>query len=164
VIILHASSLVGLLAVPVLALLSLWRWRRREAPVSSLLIWRRVAAEHASRSAHQRRHRVDPFLLLRVAIAVALTGAAAGVLFLSKDPPGRSVVLIVDHSASMAASWDACRAALDRALDSLDPADTPWTSCPCPERGSLPVRSRRRQPDATLGRWSPPIGRRSPAP
>ncbi|NQT86829.1 BatA domain-containing protein [bacterium] len=123
-IILHASSLVGLLAVPVLALLSLWRWRRREAPVSSLLIWRRVAAEHASRSAHQRRHRVDPLLLLRVAIAVALTGAAAGVLFLSKDPPGRSVVLIVDHSASMAASWDACRAALDRALDSLDPADT----------------------------------------
>ena len=40
---LHPWGLLGLLAVPALIALSLWRRQRREAVASSLLLWRQVA-------------------------------------------------------------------------------------------------------------------------
>ena len=86
---LHPWALVALLAVPVLVLLSLWRWRRREAPVSSLLLWRQVAGELAASPASHRRRRLDPLLLLRAAIALVLAGAAAGLLVPHGGQPGR---------------------------------------------------------------------------
>ena len=118
---LYPLGLLGLLAVPVLVALSLWRRQRREVAVSSLLLWRDVAGESKDTPKSQRRRRVDPLLVLRVAVALLLTAALCGLSWLRTTPRRRTVVLVLDTSASMATRrpdgrtrWEACR---DRLVD-----------------------------------------------
>ncbi|NQT51063.1 BatA domain-containing protein [bacterium] len=96
-------GLLGLLAVPALVALSLWRRRRRESVASSLLLWRQVADARRQLPASRRQRRLDPLLVLRIAIALALTGALSGLAWVRADARRRHVALVLDRSASMAA-------------------------------------------------------------
>ena len=135
---LHPLGLLGLLAVPVVIVLSLWRWRRREVAVSSLMLWRGVAAAARQAPRSQRRRRVDPLLILRVAVAVALAGALCGLAWVRPERVARRLVVVADLSASMAARrldgrtrWQACADAL-RALIDRAGADGRVTVVPMP--------------------------------
>jgi len=112
-------GLLGLVSVPVVVALSLWRWRRREVSVSSLLLWRQVAAAWHDAPKARRRRRLDPLVALRVAVALVLTAALCGLVWVHVGSSSRRVVLVIDRSASMAAKrpdggsrWEACRADL----------------------------------------------------
>jgi len=123
-------GLLGLLSVPVLVALSLWRRRRREVAVSSLLLWRQVAAAQRAAPPTQRRRRVDPLIALRLAVALVLTGAMCGLLWLRRGAPTRRLTVVVDRSASMAmrrpdgrSRWQACLDELRPLLGRLGPRD-----------------------------------------
>ena len=127
---LHPWGLLGLLAVPVLVALSLWRRQRREAVASSLLLWRQVADLRRTARAAEQRRRIDPLLVVRVAAALVLAAALCGPLWLRTRRAARRVVLVVDRSASMAtrradgaSRWAAARRALLGLLGSLSPGD-----------------------------------------
>ena len=123
---LYPLGLLGLLAVPAVIVLSLWRWRRRDVAVPSLMLWRGLAAAARQAPRSRRRRRVDPLLVLRVAVAVALAGALCGLAWVRPERVARRLVIVADLSASMAARrpdgrtrWQACadelRALIDRA-------------------------------------------------
>ncbi|MFP4057482.1 MAG: BatA domain-containing protein, partial [Candidatus Brocadiia bacterium] len=123
-------GLLGLASLPALLALSLWRWRRREVAVPSLLLWRDVAEEERQSPQARRRRRLDPLLVLRLAVALALTAALCGPVWVAPRRPRRRLVLVVDGSASMAARrpdgrsrWEAARGPLLEALDAMDSAD-----------------------------------------
>ncbi|MBM4041161.1 MAG: hypothetical protein FJ290_21885 [Planctomycetes bacterium] len=151
---LHPLGLLALLAVPVLIALSLWRWRRREVVVSSLLLWRDVATAWRQAPHARRRRQADPLLLLRVAVALALTAALCGPVWLSPSRATRRLIIVLDRSASMAAlrpdgatRWRACRDELLKLLVRLDPADRvevlalppPGGTAGLPSRGPAPA-------------------------
>ncbi|MBM4034221.1 MAG: hypothetical protein FJ291_20935 [Planctomycetes bacterium] len=128
--ILHPLGVLALAAVPVLVALSLWRWRRREAVVSSLLLWREVAAAWRQAPHARRRRHADPLLLVRVAVALVLAGALCAPVWLRPSPRARRLAIVLDRSASMAAlrpdgksRWRACRDELLKLLVRLDAAD-----------------------------------------
>ena len=126
---LHPLGLFALIAVPIVVALSLWRWRRRHVEVSSLLLWRDVAAQWRE-TPHARRRRLDPLILLRVAVALVLAAAIAGPAWVSTAGPARHLVLVLDRSASMAtvdadgqSRWQKARRELLSLLGRLAPAD-----------------------------------------
>ena len=127
---LHPLGLLALAAVPVLVALSLWRWRRREVVVSSLLLWRDVATAWRQAPHARRRRQADPLLLLRVAVALVLTAALCAPMWLLPSSVGRRLTVVLDRSASMAANrpegrtrWRVCRDELLKLLVRLDAAD-----------------------------------------
>ncbi len=93
-----SALLWGLLAVPVV-ILYLRRIRLRREPVATDLLWERVFAEQPMRTAWQR---------WRWAVSLAVQLVVLGLIVMAlADPqiPGpRRIVLIVDNSASMAAT------------------------------------------------------------
>jgi len=127
---LHPLGLLALVAVPVLIVLSLWRWRRREVQVSSLLLWRDVAAQWRQAPHARRRRQADPLVVLRVAAALALAAALCGLAWVRASRSERTLVLVLDRSASMAGPgvsgairWQWARGELERVLARLGPAD-----------------------------------------
>ena len=127
---LHPLGLLGLASLPVLLVLSLWRWRRRELSVSSLLLWQQVAAAWHASPKSQRRRLVDPLVALRVATALALTGALCAPVLVRTGRLARQLVLVLDRSASMGmrrpdglTRWEAARGELLAQLGRLDAAD-----------------------------------------
>ncbi len=88
------------LAIP-LVLLFLLRPSRPRRPVASVLLWRAVARDQQAGTPFQRLRRNLPLLLLLLALG-ALTYARARPVLLGKGG-GRSVVLLIDTSASMLA-------------------------------------------------------------
>jgi len=93
-------SLLLLLLIPVLILLHAIRTRRRDATVSSLLLWREALKE-TGRRFHLRRILQNLSLLLQIAATVLLATALAQPAVLRDNPEQRNLVLIVDTSASM---------------------------------------------------------------
>lgn len=142
---LHPLGLLGLAAIPALLALSLWRWRRREVEVSSLLLWREVAAERRQAPQARRRRQLDPLLLLRMAVALVLTAALCGPAWLHVARHSRRLVLVLDRSASMAARrpdgrsrWEACREELLRRVGRLDAGDrVELVAVPPPQEAAL---------------------------
>jgi len=127
---LQPLGLLALAAVPVLVALSLWRWRRREVIVSSLLLWRDVAAAWRHAPHARRRRQLDPLLILRVAVALALAGALCAPVLLRAARATRRLIVVLDRSASMATRrpdgltrWRAARDELLKLLVQLDAAD-----------------------------------------
>ena len=140
---LRVWGMLGLAAVPVLVALSLWRWRRREVRVSSLLLWRDVAARWREAPKARRRRQADPLLLLRIAAALVLTAGLCGLAAMGPARRSRRLAIVVDRSASMAARrpdgrtrWEACRDELLTLLESLDPWDRVALAAVPPPAGS----------------------------
>ncbi len=127
---LYPLGLLSLIAVPVLIALSLWRWRRRELVVPSLLLWRDVAAAWRQAPHARRRRRADPLLILRVAVAIALAAALCGPVWLAASRGAHRLAIVLDRSASMAARrpdgptrWRVARDELLKRLVSLEATD-----------------------------------------
>jgi len=93
-------ALLLLLLIPVLILLHAIRTRRRDATVSSLLLWQQALKE-TGRRFHLKRILRNLSLLLQIAATVLLATALAQPAVLRDNPEQRNLVLIVDTSASM---------------------------------------------------------------
>jgi hypothetical protein len=94
------AGLLGLLAVPLLVLLYLFRSRHQPRRVPSLILWRHVPRDEATATT-LRRPRWEWLLLWQVLLATALSLMLARPVV---DLPGqRHVGLVMDVSASMAA-------------------------------------------------------------
>jgi hypothetical protein len=121
----NPAGAFALAAVAVLVALTLWQRRTRVRRVSSLLLWRQIAAAPLER----RRFRADLLFLLQLALLLALIG---GFLRPYLDGPpdatsGTALVAVLDCSASMQTREDhgsrfaLARSRLHDVLSSLPP-------------------------------------------
>jgi hypothetical protein len=96
-------ALLGLLFVPAVIAMYLLRLRRTETVVPSTLLWQRLAADVEANAPWQRLRRSLLFLLQLLLVAILALLAARPFV---ERPAGlaRDLVLIVDTSASMAAT------------------------------------------------------------
>ena len=121
-------GLFALLGVPAAIAVALWRARRRDVTVPSLLLWQRLA-ERMAGSGRKHRKVVDASLVLAAVFALLLALAAAGPMLVRAAQPGRTLLLIVDRSASMqmkqlgTTRWEIARGELGKLLACLTPAD-----------------------------------------
>jgi hypothetical protein len=114
-------ALLGLLFVPAVIAMYLLKLRRDEAVVPSTLLWTRLVADVEANAPWQRLRR-SLLLLLQLLLVIAL-GLRAARPFLER-PAGlaRDIVLVMDTSASMAATDvvpDRLTAAKQVAIDAL---------------------------------------------
>ena len=115
-------ALLGLLFVPVVVAMYLLRLRRTETIVPSTLLWQRLAADVEANAPWQKLRRSLLFLLQLLLVAILAFLAARPFV---ERPAGlaRDLVLIVDTSASMAATDvapDRLGAAKRAAIDALN--------------------------------------------
>lgn len=96
------AALWGLCAVPLLVVLYLLRVRRREHPVSSVLLWERSAPTVAA-SRPTRRIERSLLLLLQVLAVAALVVALARPTVVGWSAGGGDLALVLDASLSMRA-------------------------------------------------------------
>ena len=101
-------ALLGLLFVPAVVAMYLLRLRRTETVVPSTLLWQRLAADVEANAPWQKLRR--SLLLLLQLLLVAILAFLAARPFVER-PAGlaRDLVVIVDTSASMAATDVAAR-------------------------------------------------------
>ena len=109
------AALWGLLAIPVLVLLYLLRVRRREHPVSSILLWQRSAPTLAAYRPARRIER-SLLLLLQILAAAAVVVALARPTAIVRGVEGGDLILVLDLSLSMRAR-DVAPTRFDRARD-----------------------------------------------
>jgi VWA domain-containing protein/aerotolerance regulator-like protein len=114
-------ALLGLLFVPAVVAMYLLRLRRTETVVPSTLLWQRLAADVEANAPWQRLRRSLLFLLQLLLVAILAFLAARPFV---ERPAGlaRDLVVIVDTSASMAATDvqpDRLSAAKQSAIDAL---------------------------------------------
>ncbi len=96
------ALLFAALSIPILILYML-RLRRREVPVSSTLLWRRLLRDREANAPWQRL-RSNLLLLLQLLILALLTLALARPFLPSRSVVSGSAVILLDGSASMQAT------------------------------------------------------------
>src|SRR5438876_10145115 len=106
------ALLLGTLTVPLLLLYFL-KVRRRQLPVSSLLLWEAALRDREASTFFQRLQR-DPLLILQLLALLALTLALARPTVTVLGDGARKVVVVLDNSASMKAR-DVSPSRFDRA-------------------------------------------------
>ena len=90
-------------AIPLLVLMYFLKLRRIEVPVSSTLLWKRAVQDLQVNAPFQRLRR-NLLLLLQLLCLILILAALAGpILFLRADK-GKRYVILIDRSASMAAT------------------------------------------------------------
>src|SRR3954453_364558 len=96
-------ALLGLVFLPAVVAMYLLRLRRTETVIPSTLLWQRLAADVEANAPWQRLRRSMLFLLQLILVAVLAFPAARPFV---ERPAGiaRDLVVIVDTSASMAAT------------------------------------------------------------
>ncbi|HET7030903.1 MAG TPA: BatA and WFA domain-containing protein [Candidatus Limnocylindrales bacterium] len=114
-------ALLGLLFVPAVVAMYLLKLRRTETIIPSTLLWQRLAADTEANAPWQKLRRSLLFLVQLLLVAALALLAARPFL---EHPAGlaRDIVLIVDTSASMAATDvppDRLSAAKQAAIDAL---------------------------------------------
>ncbi len=121
-------GLVALAGVPAAIIIALWRARRRDYTVPSLMLWQRLA-ERISDTGRRRRKLVYASLVLAAVFAALLGAAIAGPMLAAPEKRGRTILLVVDRSASMNARqggttrWKLAMRELSKLLGELTPAD-----------------------------------------
>src|SRR5882762_9888684 len=96
------ALLAGLLTVPLLLLYFL-KVRRRQATVSSLLLWNPALRDREASTFFQRLQR-DPLLILQVLILLALAVALARPAVTVMGHGAKRIVIVLDTCASMKAT------------------------------------------------------------
>src|SRR2546423_9336347 len=96
-------ALAGLAFVPLVLAFYLLKLRRDERPVASTLLWQRLVADVEANAPWQRLRR-SLLLLLQLLLVVVLALLAARPFVERPAGLARDIVLIVDTSASMAAT------------------------------------------------------------
>ncbi len=95
-----AAGIAAAVTLPLLFLLYFLRLRRRPAKVASTLLWKKAVQDLEVNAPFQKlRRNLLLFLQLLVLIALLLALGRPGVL--SDNRPGKTVLLLIDHSASM---------------------------------------------------------------
>jgi hypothetical protein len=97
----HPAALFGLLLLPLIAILYMWRARHQRQVVSSTWLW----AEAQARFSHQPSRRMplrEPLLILQLLAALALTLLLAGPAF--SRPVRVHQIVVLDASMTMAAA------------------------------------------------------------
>jgi hypothetical protein len=114
-------ALLGLLFVPAVVAMYLLKLRRDEAVVSSTLLWSRLVADVEANAPWQKLRR-SLLLLVQLLLVVALALLAARPFLERPAGLARDIVLVIDTSASMAATDvvpDRLTAAKQVAIDAL---------------------------------------------
>src|SRR3954463_3624552 len=114
-------ALLGLLFVPAVIAMYLLKLRRDEAVVPSTLLWTRLVADVEANAPWQRLRR-SVLLLLQLLLVIALALLAARPFLERPAGLARDIVLVMDTSASMAATDvvpDRLTAAKQVAIDAL---------------------------------------------
>ena len=114
-------ALLGLLFVPAVIAMYLLKLRRDEAVVPSTLLWTRLVADVEANAPWQRLRR-SLLLLLQLLLVIALALLAARPFLERPAGLARDIVLVMDTSASMAATDvvpDRLTAAKQVAIDAL---------------------------------------------
>ncbi|HEY1407933.1 MAG TPA: VWA domain-containing protein, partial [Promineifilum sp.] len=93
---------LGFLALPIIALYMM-RLRRRELPISSTFLWRKLALDRTANAPWQKL-RANLLLLLQLLILAALVLSLARLALLTPGRIGGDLVVLVDASASMLAT------------------------------------------------------------
>ena len=96
------ALLVGALSVPLLLLYFL-KVRRRQATVSSLLLWHPALRDREASTFFQRLQR-DPLLILQLLVLLALALALARPAVTVMGHGAKRIVIVLDTSASMKAT------------------------------------------------------------
>ena len=139
-------ALAALVGVPAAVLIALWRARRRRVRVASLLLWQSLARKLAD-SGRKRKTIFDLPLVLAAASALLLGIAAAGPVLSRMERRGRTVLMVLDRSASMTmqqngvARWELARREAHRLLDELSADDRVCIAASPPTIGRIgPIR------------------------
>ncbi len=114
-------ALLGLLFLPVVVAMYLLKLRRDESLVSSTLLWQRLVADVEANAPWQRLRR-SPLLLLQLLLVLLLAALAARPFLERPAGLARDIVLVIDTSASMAATDvtpNRLSAATEMALEAL---------------------------------------------
>ncbi len=99
----YPAAFAGLLAIPLLVLLNLTRYRRLRIRVGSLIIWKKLAS-HVESPPSSRQRYFNLTLLAQIVFVLALTTAIAGPRTVHSAAGGRLLHLLVDCSASTQAA------------------------------------------------------------
>src|SRR5512141_1256505 len=114
-------ALLGLLFVPAVLAMYLLKLRRDEARVPSTLLWARLVADVEANAPWQKLRR-SLLLLVQLLLVIALALLAARPFLERPAGLARDIVLVIDTSASMAATDvvpDRLTAAKQVAIDAL---------------------------------------------
>jgi Ca-activated chloride channel homolog len=112
-------ALIGLVSLPIIVAFYMLRLRRRDYPVGSTFLWQQLIRDVEANAPWQRL-RFSWLLLVQLLIAAIVVLAAARPFSAATSDLAANVVLIVDTSASMAASAegeDRMALARERAAD-----------------------------------------------
>ena len=121
-------GLIALAGVPAAILIALWRARRRELTVPSLILWDRLA-EKVSDAGRKRRSPIDAAFILAAVFAAAAAFAIAGLMLKATTEPARTLLLVIDRSASMSMKqgavtrWELAKRELGKVVDELASGD-----------------------------------------
>lgn len=150
-----------LLSAGGVVLLYLLRRREREHPVSALFLWEQVSLDRASRL-ERIWAQCDLLLVLQV-VAVALCAAALASPIVRVTRSAGEVGIVIDGSASMAASGRP-EEALVLAREAIGDSAGPWSVVvwAAPPRVLVPPTANRDEALALLGAYRPTLGGRPP--
>jgi len=97
------AALAAALALPALVALYFLKLKRREAPVSSTILWKKAVQDLQVNSPFQRLRR-NLLLLLQMLLLAALLLALSNPVSLYRPGAGENTVILIDRSASMNAT------------------------------------------------------------
>jgi hypothetical protein len=115
-----AAAVVG----PLIVAMYLLKLRREERTVSSTFLWQRMVRDVEANAPWQKLRR-SLLLLLQLLLMLLLVFALARPFFAAQGISGRNLIIIIDHSASMAATdepptrLDAAKAQAYQLIDQL---------------------------------------------
>lgn len=107
---------------PIIVAMYLLKLRREERPVSSTFLWRKMVRDVEANAPWQKLRR-SLLLLLQLLLLLLLVLALARPFIQTQGISGRNLIIILDHSASMAAGDTApsrLAAAKDKAIQLID--------------------------------------------
>lgn len=96
-------GLIGLLAVPLIILLYILKQKREKVTVPSLILWSQVIRDMQAKTPWQKLKK-NLLLFLQITAAVLIVLALAGLSMKLWHGTGDSVIIVIDHSLSMAST------------------------------------------------------------
>lgn len=94
---------IGLMAIPLIILLYILKQKREKVTVSSLILWSQVLEDMQAKTPWQRL-RKNLLLFLQITAAILIVLALSGFSLQFRSTINQSVIVVIDHSLSMAST------------------------------------------------------------
>ncbi|NLM10289.1 MAG: VWA domain-containing protein [Clostridiaceae bacterium] len=94
---------IGLLAIPLIILLYILKQKREKVTVPSLILWSRVLSDMQAKTPWQKLQK-NLLLFLQIMAAILIVLALTGFSILHGQNAANSVIIVIDHSLSMAST------------------------------------------------------------